>query len=77
MNAEVNISLTYQQVLDLVKQLPLEQKILLTKDLEKDAINTKLSLLLQTFQTNELSEDLINKEVEAVRLELYEQSKKQ
>lgn len=77
MKAEVNISLTYRQIFDIVNQLPREQKIILAKELEKEAIDNKLSQLLQTFETNELSEECIDKEVEAVRQEIYEQRKKQ
>lgn len=76
MKAEHNISLTFQQILDLVKQLPRQQKIRLTKELEKEAIDSKLSQILQSFKTDELSEVAIDEEVEAVRQELYERSKK-
>ncbi len=76
MRADLNISLTFRQILDLVKQLPKQQKIKLTKELEKEAINSKLSQILQSFQTNDLSQNLIDEEVEAVRKELYDQSKK-
>ena len=76
MKADLNISLTFRQILDLVKQLPRDQKIRLTKELEKEAINSRLSDFLETFKTEELSEDLINQEVESVRKQLYEQAKK-
>ena len=76
MKADLNISLTFRQILDLVKQLPREQKIRLTKELEKEAIETKLSQILQSFKTDELSQELIDEEVEAVRQERYERSQK-
>ena len=76
MKADLNISLTFRQILDLVKQLPRQQKIRLTKELEKEAIDSKLSQILQSFKTDELSQDLIDEEVEAVRQELYERSQK-
>jgi hypothetical protein len=60
-------SLTYEQVLFLVRQLPRQQKIKLTKELEKEGIHTKLSELLKTFRTDELSLDTIDEEVEIVR----------
>lgn len=77
MKAELNISLTFQQILDLVRQLPRQQKIKLSKELEKEAIDIKLSQILQSFRTDELSEDLLEEEKEAVRQQLYERSKKQ
>lgn len=76
MKADLNISLTFRQILELVRQLPKEQKIRLTKELEKEAIDTKLSQILQSFKTDELSQELIDEEVEAVRQELYERSQK-
>lgn len=71
-----NISLSFDQILDLVRQLPKNQKIKLSKELEKEAIDTKLSKLLTTFRTEELSLDIIDEEVELVRQELYARSKK-
>lgn len=76
MKADLNISLTFRQILELVRQLPREQKIRLTKELEKEAIDSKLSQILQSFNTDELTQELIDQEVEAVRQELYERSQK-
>ncbi len=76
MKADLNISLTFRQILDLVRQLPRQQKIKLTKELEKEGIESKLSQILQSFQTDELSQDVIDKEVEASRIELYARSQK-
>lgn len=70
-----NIPLTFTQILELVKQLPKSKKIKLTKELEKDAIGSKLSALLRIFKTNDLSIDTINDEVETVRQQLYDKSK--
>ena len=71
-----NIALSFNQILDLVRQLPKNQKIKLSKELEKEAIDTKLAQLLTTFRTEELSLDIIDEEVELVRQELYAKSKK-
>jgi len=71
-----NISLTFRQILELVKKLPKRQKIRLTKELEKEVINSKLSSILESFKTDDLSQEVIDQEVEAVRTELYERSKK-
>lgn len=73
--ATFNIGLGFDQILDLVKQLPKKDKIRLTKELEKDIVDAKLSSLLKAFNTDSLDKELINKEVESVRSELYAKSK--
>lgn len=67
MKTAIQLDLTYEQVLLLVKQLTQKPKIELSKELEKEFVGTKLSKLLSTFKTNELTLDEINKEVETVR----------
>jgi len=49
------LTLNFDQILDLVKQLPESDKIKLSKELEKDTLNQKLTQLLETFKTVELS----------------------
>ena len=75
MRTALQIDITYDQVLSLVKQLPDKDKIKLTKELEKEGIESKLSRLLDTFKTKELSMTTINKEVESVRQKIYETQK--
>ncbi len=75
MKTSVQIDLTFSQILDLIKQLPKKEKIKISKELEKDAINSKLSSLLNSFKTDELDMDVITDEVEAVRKKLYEKKK--
>lgn len=72
MKTAMQIDFTFDQVLSLVKQLPKQQKIKLTKELEKEVLDSKLSALLRTFKTRELSLSTIDKEVESVRKKLYE-----
>jgi len=67
-----NITLNYNQIFDLVKQLPLNQKIRLTQELAKETLDYKLSELLSIFRTDELDLDIINNEVDLVRAELYQ-----
>jgi len=43
----------------------------LSKELEKEVIDSKLSKLLKTFKTKELDIETIIKEVEIVRQEVY------
>ena len=71
MKTALQVDITFDQVLALVKQLPRKEKIKLTKELEKESINSKLSSLLKTFRTNDLSLTQINKEVEIVRQQIY------
>ena len=75
MKAALQVEVTFDQVLALVKQLPIKEKIKLTKELEKEGIQTKLSGFLKTLRTRGLSLDTINKEVEIVRQQLYESTK--
>ncbi|HLO54186.1 MAG TPA: hypothetical protein VK169_07865 [Saprospiraceae bacterium] len=75
MKTAVQIDLTFEQVLSVVKQLPKEQQIQLTKELEKEVVGDKLSRLLKSFRTNDLSLETINEEVELVRQEIYDREK--
>lgn len=68
------VQLNFNQIVKIVKQLPVNDKIKLSKELEKDAINSKLTRLLKSFKTNELTEDIINQECEIVREKLYMKS---
>jgi len=67
------LTLNFNQILDLVKQLPESDKIQLSKELEKETLNQKLTQLLETFKTDELSLETITEEVEEVRAEIYGQ----
>ena len=70
------ISLSFSQIMDLVRQLPFNEKVKLGKEIEQEARNIKLSELLSTFRTDELTEDVINTEVDIVRQEIYDEKKK-
>ena len=69
------INLGFEQILDLVKQLPRKEKLKLTKALEKEMIKTKLSSLLEAFKTDKISQETIDREVEIVRTSIYAKSK--
>ena len=70
-----NIDLEFDQILDLVRQLPKKEKIRLSKELEREIINAKLTSLLKAFRTDSLDQETIDNEVEIVRTELYGKSK--
>ncbi len=76
MKTALQIDITFDQILSMVRQLPKQQKIKLTKELEKEAIESKLSRLLKTFKTKELDTKTINEEVEIVRQEIYDKQKR-
>jgi hypothetical protein len=69
------VNLTYKQILDIVKQLPQNDKAKLGKEIAKEIINKRLTKLLNAFKTDELDENTIIQEVEKVRAELYEKKK--
>ena len=71
----LNIDLGFDQILDLVRQLPKKEKIRVSKELEREIMNTKLTALLKAFKTDGLDQETINKEAEIVRAELYTKSK--
>lgn len=71
MKPALQINLSFQQILAVVRQLPAEQKRKLSKALEKDIIDSKLSRLLKTFKTNKITEGEILNEVDFVRGKLY------
>ena len=76
MRTALQIDISFDQVLSLVRQLPNKDKIKLTKELEKEGIESKLSKLLGSFKTSELSLSTINKEVEIVRQNIYSKQSK-
>jgi predicted DNA-binding protein YlxM (UPF0122 family) len=65
------LPLTFDQILSLVKQLSNSEKLLLSKELEKETLNNELTELLEIFQTDELSLEEITEEVEIVRSQIY------
>lgn len=69
--ANYKLSLNFEQVLALVKQLPYSEKLQLSQELEKEVLNSRLTALLDSGKTDELSLETITEEVEAVRSEIY------
>lgn len=75
MNAVLNLN--YNQILSLVKQLPTRMQLRLGRILTKDATEAELEHFLETFKTDELSEEDILAEVKQVRKERYARRKKE
>lgn len=69
---EADVKLSFPQILELVRNLPSEQKIKISQELEKETIGSKLTELLTAFQTDKLSMKDITAEVEQVRQEHYD-----
>jgi len=65
------LNLNYNQILSLVKQLPTRMQLRLGRILTKDATEAELEHFLETFKTDELSEEDILAEVKQVRKERY------
>jgi hypothetical protein len=75
MKTALQIDITFEQILSMVKQLPRQQKLKLSKELEKEAIDTKLTSLLKTFKAPKLDLKTISDEVESVRKGIYDKRK--
>ncbi|WP_434221804.1 type II toxin-antitoxin system VapB15 family antitoxin [Limnospira platensis CENA597] len=65
------LSLSFEQVLSLVKQLPAADKLKLSEALSKELLDSQLTHLLENFKANEISLEEITQEVETVRTEIY------
>ncbi|UCJ14057.1 MAG: hypothetical protein JWS08_10235 [Phormidium sp. PBR-2020] len=70
---QYQLSLSFEQVLSLVKQLPEADKLKLSEALSKELLDSKLTHLLETFKTDEISLEEITQEVETIRTEIYRQ----
>ena len=75
MKTALQIDITFEQILSIVKQLPRQQKLKLSKELEREAIDTKLTSLLRTFKAPKLDLKTISEEVEFVRKGIYDKRK--
>ncbi|MGB3452435.1 MAG: hypothetical protein WBA59_01255 [Moheibacter sp.] len=71
MKMAIQINLTFEQILSIVRQPSKREKLELSRELEKDAIDSKLTKLLDEFKTDELDEETINQETESVRQKMY------
>lgn len=72
MKTSRQLEISFAQLLELVKQLPPKQKTKLTEVLEEDLISDRLKNILKAFKTDDLSIEVIDDEVEAVRRQMHE-----
>ncbi|NJL03204.1 MAG: hypothetical protein HC910_22515 [Spirulinaceae cyanobacterium SM2_1_0] len=68
---QYQLSLSFEQVLNLVKQLPEAEKVKLSQELSQELLDSKLTGLLEACKTDEVSLEAIAEEVEAVRTETH------
>jgi hypothetical protein len=76
MSSALKLSLSFNEILSLIKRLPKKQRVELSRQLEKDVIDSKLSDLMKAFKTDKLSQETIDSETEVVRKKIYETQKK-
>jgi hypothetical protein len=72
MEATAQTDILYEQVLSLAKQLPRQQKIRLSRELEKEEIDMRLSDLQKALHSDEVSLDVIGEEIEIIRRRIDE-----
>ena len=70
--ASLNIRLSYNQILELARQLSDEDKLQLNRELSAEVRKIELQRLLQVFKNDEISLEEISSEVELVRQARYE-----
>ena len=73
--ASLNIRLSYNQILELARQLSDEDKLQLYRELYAEVRKIELKRLLQVFKNDEISLEDISSEVELVRQARYEARK--
>ena len=73
--ASLNIRLSYNQILELARQLSDEDKLQLNRELSAEVRKIELQRLLQVFKNDEISLEDISSEVELVRQARYEAKK--
>ena len=73
--ASLNIRLSYDQILELARQLSDEDKLQLNRELSAEVRKIELQRLLQVFKNDEISLEEISSEVELVRQARYEARK--
>ena len=73
--ASLKIRLSYNQILELARQLSDEDKLQLNRELSAEVRKIELQRLLQVFMSDEISLEEITSEVELVRQARYEARK--
>ena len=69
----LNMQFSYSQLLSLALQLAKEDRYRLCRELTREERSQSLKTLLEIFRTEELDEETIKAECEAVSQEMYEE----
>jgi hypothetical protein len=75
MKTSLQLDISFEQLMELVRQLPFDDKVRMSEELARDAVGGKLNSLLKRLRTDELDEQTITEEVELVRQSTYDQQK--
>lgn len=76
MLSSLNLNIEFNQLLTLIKQCDVNQKLAIVKAIEKDTFKIRFKELIDELKVNDITIDEINEEVELVRKERYNSKKK-
>jgi hypothetical protein len=66
-NNAYSLPINFKQIMELAKQCTMQEKIELARELEKDTLKIRFQKLLSKLKTNEITDEMIDAEVKAVR----------
>ncbi len=67
--------ISFNELITIVKKLPRSKKIKLSREIEKETLNTTLTNLLSSFKAKNINQRDIDSEVEIVRSQIYAKRK--
>jgi hypothetical protein len=76
LDQRARLDLTTAQVKALVRQLPKKARMSIAQEIARDVLAKEFTELVDSFKTDDLDEETIRKEVEAVRSRRYAARKK-
>jgi hypothetical protein len=76
MLSSLNLNIEFNQLLTVIKQCDVNQKLAIVKAIEKDTFKIRFKELIDELKVNDITIDEINEEVEIVRKERYNSKKK-
>jgi hypothetical protein len=68
---QITVNMDSEQLINVASQMTIDEKLRLYDTIKSDIVKFRFKALLDKFQTNELSEETILKEVEDARSERY------
>ncbi len=72
----VNIQVEFNQLLSIIKQCDVNQKIEIVKELENETFKPRFKKLLSELKDNDFTPEDITKEVERIRTKRYKTQKR-